>query len=292
MASLIRLDRRPGAWQHCFNVNGIAPSVEDERLSEYCRECGGPVCNFIIYREADGRRWATVQFFCDADAQKFRQNCDGRVVDGRRIEVKPLSRALIDHASATQAADDHVDIPASKVVEIINHHVGFNNWTSQIVEHPQPVAPPRTEKDAAAAAAASAQQPGKTPQAAASTVYRARVRVVVGGVQSIGLGESSAEGGGSAFYTNSAASAMAAIAQAKKGAITNAVKRALGMLVLIRLSSGKVVVRSLAEASTPAAPGQQAHAASKSRQPDVAQPRAEAAGGAAAAAALPLALVD
>lgn len=273
MAELIRLDRRPGAWNFCFNVNGIAPSVEAERLSEYARECGGPVCNFIMHQEADQRRWATVQFFCESDAQRFRQNCDGRVVDGRRLEVRPLARSL--HESYSEDGRGPVDIPASKVIDLVTHLVGFNNWSSEVLLIEEDLSsqepPPQQqslEQDSQLQQQShqpqqlqQRQQP-QQPQPAATKVavpstplpsYTAHVRVQLAGTCAVGVGESgeSAQvvvGGG-------AASRMALMGQAKKGAITNAVKAALASLVVIRLPTGKVVVRPLETAGGAAEPG-------------------------------------
>jgi hypothetical protein len=263
---LIRLDRRPGAWLHCFNVNGVAPSVEADRLCKYATECGGPVCNFIMHTEAGGRRWATVQFFCDSDAQRFCHNCNGRVVDGRRLEIRPLARTLTETAAA--AADDGrgpVDVPAAKTVELVNHFVGFNNWSSQVLDikqvEPAQTQPPPEQQPPPLAA------PPPAPNVPTVPTYRAWARVVVAGVTADGTGESNGEVGCGSTSGTSAHDRAQRIGQAKKAAVTNAMKAALTTLVIIRLPTGKVVVRSLGSSAPAGAAAASAPAASAPAAP-------------------------
>ena len=89
IAELIRLDRLPSGWAHSVSIGRLAPSIDDERLAQVLSDCGGPVANLLLHCAPD-RRWATAQFFCEADAERFRTSCDGRPFAGQRIEVKRL----------------------------------------------------------------------------------------------------------------------------------------------------------------------------------------------------------
>jgi len=91
--------------------------------------------------------------------------------------------------------------------------------------------------------------------------------VVVAGVTADGTGESNGEVGCGSTSGTSAHDRAQRIGQAKKAAVTNAMKAALTTLVIIRLPTGKVVVRSLGSSAPAGAAAASAPAASAPAAP-------------------------
>ena len=119
---LIRLDRAPSDWKHCLSIYSLAPSVDGDRLTNMLAACGGPLANLVLYSAPD-RQWATAQFFCDSDAERFRQQCHGRMVCGRRIEVRRFVRgggsgsaSQMTPAATPLVAAHALEIPAAKAI--------------------------------------------------------------------------------------------------------------------------------------------------------------------------------
>lgn len=234
-AELIRLDRRPTAWQFTVGVNGMAPTVTGDRLMQVASEGGGPVANCVLFQLPE-RAWATVQFYCASDADRFQQQCDGRMLDGRRVEIGPLPESLKSKPTNDAHLQD-AGLPASKAIELVNHLLGFNGWTSEVLDIVPAPPPPPPSTD-----------PG-LPR------FRARVRVHLGGVQAVGEGDTGELGAAHQREQTHAG-------HAKKAAVTNALKAALARLAIIRFRSGKVVVRQL----VPEAGGAENCAPQQSRQ--------------------------
>ena len=212
---LIRLDRRPLSGQFCLAVDGLAPSIDPAKLERCLRECGGPLENLIIHRAVD-RQWATVQFFCEADCDRCRQQCDGMVLEGRRVAMRRLTKGALSSNAGV------LSLSAAKAIDLMNHFIGFNKWSSEVLELWKPEAP---------------------ESAASSCAFAARVRVFVSGdVVVEGIGDSTASGD-SGDECALAAGAYSPSARCKKAAVTNALKAALAQLVVIRFADGRTVVR-------------------------------------------------
>ena len=228
-ADLIRLDRRPTAWQYCVGVNNIPSTTSSDWLMNCARTTGGPVCNLLRYNTtagAESRSWATVQFYCAADAERFQQQCNGRMIGGRRIEIGALPKSL---TSSTGDEMERNQLPATKAIELVNHLLGFNGWSSEVLE--------------IVAIEDELQPPPPPQQQTRVQSFRARVCVRIGAVEAIGIGESGSDFQGSARPGDAAGGSM--VGHAKKAAVTNAVRAALAQLAIIRFRSGKIVVRPL-----------------------------------------------
>ena len=248
-AELIRLDRLPSGWAHSVSIGRLAPSIDDERLAQVLSDCGGPVANLLLHCAPD-RRWATAQFFCEADAERFRTSCDGRPFAGQRIEVKrlyasrggsstaptPAKRCPPGSAAPTPAlptqGDAALDMPASKAISVMNAYLGFGGWSHELLEL-------TTEADTGERA----------------PTYKAKVRVCARGTNVVGVATS---GGGA-----SVGEASQVVSESwqgagtrhcgllKKAAVTNALKAALQRLAIIRFpANGKVAVRAIGPVET------------------------------------------
>lgn len=230
MLEVIRLDRRPLSGHFCLSVNGIAPATNPTKLERCLRE-GGLLENLVIHRAPD-RQWATAQYFCEADCEAVRQQCDGMVLDGRRINVA--------RAGKLSSVRGILPISASKAIDLMNHYVGFNRWSSEVVS--------LRRRDAANVGGGDSE--GGVGRRSGDNAFSACVRVMAGGVIVEGVGDSD---GVSEGYDEGVAFAAAdgqpsmvplvACARCKKAAVTNALKAALGHLAIIRLPDGRVLVK-------------------------------------------------
>lgn len=235
-ACIIRLDRRPLSGQHCVSISGLAPSVDPAKLERCFRECGGPLENLIIHETQFGTgssNYATAQFFCEADCERCRHHCDGLLLNGRRMQVTRLTKT-----SGWSANGAFLELPATKCIELMNHYLGFNGWTSELL--------------GLTAVAVPASTAGAT---AVGFEARVCVRVMSCGMEVIGssVGDSGdVVAGVSGGEIN---------ARRKKTAVTNAIKATLSRLTLVLFPSGKVVVKEVgagAVVPTTVAPGPEA----------------------------------
>ena len=222
-AELIRLDRPPA--DYCLAVGGLAPALEVSKLEACLIERGGPLWSLLVHEDSSGgeRRWAMVFFYCESDCERCRHQCDGLVLAGRRLSTRRLTKLRSNHPAAGREG-----IPASKAIDLMNHYVGFNQWSSQLL-HVGPAADER---------------PSTCPPQ--PSVFAARMRVsVAGGLE---VTAEATDGGirsdlhGESSVTNVAVE-WERRAQQKKASVTNALKAALAKLCIIRLPNGKVVVR-------------------------------------------------
>lgn len=248
-AELIRLDRPPGDF--CLAVSGLAPTLEISKLEGYLRELGGgPLWSIIDHVDSsnsDGRRrWAMAFFYCESDAERCRRQCDGLVLSGRRLSANRLTKLRGGSSSSNHpaAAGREPGIPASKAIDLMNHYVGFNQWSSEVLQLTTAVDDDHNSNNNGA------------NRAEQGPMFVARMRVTIACAEIEVTAEATDGGFGSLPYAESAAAAAAdrsssaaqweRRAQHKKAAVTNALKAALAKLAIIRLPCGKVVVRALA----------------------------------------------
>ena len=213
-ACVVRLDRRPGAGQHCVSIAGLAPGLDPSKLERFLRECGGPLENLIIHQSQYGERgsnFATAQFFCEMDRDRCVHNCDQRLLNGRWIQVTRQSK------TGGWSSDGAIlELPAAKAIELMNHFLGFNGWTSEILSL------------------------GAVGEGTAiGFEARVVVRVASSDVESM----ASAVGDCGTCMAGAAGAEVGA--RRKKTAVTNAVKAALARLAIIAFPSGKVAVRAI-----------------------------------------------
>jgi hypothetical protein len=226
-ACLIRLDRRPAAGQFCVTLSGISPNTDPAKLERCLRECGGPLENLIVHESHFGESRAlnaTAQFFCEADCERCRSNCDGLLLSGRRIQVSRLNKS-----SGWSSNGAVLELGFAKAIELMNHFLGFNGWSSELLGF----------EIVANGSGTSAGTPAAV-LAAAGYEARVRIRVPGSGVDLIGTGVGDT---GSVVGLGSGAAGFEVAARRKKTAVSNAVKAALARLVLVLLPSGKVLVR-------------------------------------------------
>ena len=244
---LIRLDKLPSDWKHSVSINSLALSVKTDQLVDILRECGGPIANIVVHQAPD-RQWATAQFFCESDATRFCQSCDGRALGGIRIGVRRLRVGSNYASSSSQATPGPMssqappgpqptgralDITALRAIELVNHYLGFDGWSHELLELS------RVEEEAG-----GENEPPPPPMTTTTTPYRARVRVHAGGVVVSGTGVGGDDATSDA--SQAAPSSFASGGRSHKAAITNALKAALQKLAIIRFpKSGKVVVRAI-----------------------------------------------
>eukprot|EP00325_Prymnesiales_sp_UTEX-LB-985_P004762 CAMPEP_0174705396 /NCGR_PEP_ID=MMETSP1094-20130205/8640_1 /TAXON_ID=156173 /ORGANISM="Chrysochromulina brevifilum, Strain UTEX LB 985" /LENGTH=262 /DNA_ID=CAMNT_0015903557 /DNA_START=13 /DNA_END=801 /DNA_ORIENTATION=- len=215
---LIRLDRRPLGGQFCVWVDGLAPSTDPAKLERCLIQRGGPLETLVVHQASDVQ-WATAQFFCEADCERCRQHCDGMVLDGRRVQVRRPTKGQRESSSMYNQS-----LSSIKAIDLMNHFLGFNGWSSEVLALWKPEAPDGV---------------------ASSDIFSARVRVsVAGGIVVEGVSDSAstvdmAVGGGLADL------AYAPSARHKKAAITNALRAALAQLVIIRFPDGRAVCRAV-----------------------------------------------
>ena len=236
MAELIRLDRPPADF--CVSVSGLAPTLEVSKLNSYLIEMGGPVWSLVVHEGAGGRRWAMAFFYCESDCERCRHQCDGLVLAGMRLSTQRLTKLR----SADHPAAGREGIPASKAIDLMNHYVGFNRWSSELL-HVGPAA----DADGATSG---------------TDLFMARIRVLVAGgleVTAEGIGG----GIGSRLHAESSAASQSKPskaphtidwerrAQHKKAAVTEALKAALAKLCIIRFPNARVVVRAVDKVPTP-----------------------------------------
>ena len=226
-ACLIRLDRRPAAGQFCVTLSGISPNTDPAKLERCLRECGGPLENLIVHESHFGESralYATAQFFCEADCERCRSNCDGLLLSGRRIQVSRLTKS-----SGWSSNGAVLELGFAKAIELMNHFLGFNGWSSELLGFE-------------AVANGSGTSAGTSTAVLAAAGYEARVRIRVpgSGVDLIGTGVGDT---GSVVGLGSGAAGFEVAARRKKTAVSNAVKAVLARLVLVLLPSGKVLVR-------------------------------------------------
>ena len=127
MAELIRLDRPPADF--CVSVSGLAPALEVSKLTSYLREMGGPLWSLVVHEGAGARRWAMAFFYCESDCERCRHQCDGLVLAGMRLSTQRLTKLRgVDHPAAGREG-----IPAFKAIDLMNHYVGFNRWSSALL---------------------------------------------------------------------------------------------------------------------------------------------------------------
>ena len=245
MAELIRLDRPPADF--CVCISGLSPTLEVSKLQNYLREMGGPLWNFVVQQEdsdEDGkRRWAMAFFFCESDCERCRQQCDGLVLAGMRLNAK---RATKLRGNSNPAAGRE-SVPSAKAIEVMNHYVGFNKWSSELLSV-------ELTEDRKQASAASP-----------SDLYSARIRLVVTDGPEVTAEATSGDFVGRT-NTQCSASSLAADQERrshmKKASVTAAVSAALAKLCIIRLPNGKVVVRAVEKAKRQSMNEQQ-HSASQ-----------------------------
>ncbi len=234
MAELIRLDRRPAPGCHMVSINALSPVTSYAKLRGCLEECGGLLDNLVLHRPDSTRQYAMAQFFCESDAERCRQQFDGRWIDGVRVDARRYNasggrkrpRALGSHAEGAPLA-----LSISKAIDVMNHFVGCFGWSHEILEL-QPASLSRPDGGAS----------GGSHQTTARHTARVRVRLR-SGVEA--LGEGSGVGSGP--------SVGPALQQSKKSAVSNAVLHALGSLAIVRFASGKVAVRALGGGGAPAA---------------------------------------
>ena len=226
-AELIRLDRPPADF--CVSVSGLSPTLEVPKLERYLRELGGPLWSLIVHEDNTGgdmRRWAMAFFYCESDAERCRQQCDGLVLAGRRLSTRRLTKLR----GSNHPAAGREGIPASKAIDLMNHYVGFNGWSSELL-HVQPA----VDGDHAAGTTSGAD------------LFMARARITVADGPEV-TAEAIGGGVGSRLYAESSTADDAARwerrAQHKKAAVTGALKAALAKLCIIRMN-GRVIVRAI-----------------------------------------------
>ena len=234
MACMIRLDRRPPPGQYCLTVSNISPEADLAKLEQRLRSSGGPLDNFIHHKSQFGTgesHFATVQFFCATDCERFRHECDGMLFSGRRIRVTPLKRS-------SGWSPTPLELSASNAIELMNHFVGFNGWSSEIIGI-QLISASSVGPHSAGASSSR----GANSDCHAG--FEAKVVVKVAGsdiaIQGVGVGDTGTILAGAAGFE--------AVARRKKSAITNAVKAALSRLIIVLFPSGKVVVREVGAAA-------------------------------------------
>ena len=88
MAELIRLDRRPAPGCHMVSINALSPVTSYAKLRGCLEECGGLLDNLVLHRPDSTRQYAMAQFFCESDAERCRQQFDGRWIDGVRVDAR------------------------------------------------------------------------------------------------------------------------------------------------------------------------------------------------------------
>ena len=172
--------------------------------------------------------WWHVQFFCQADCDRCRQQCDGIVLDGRRVALRRLTKGALSSNAGV------LSLSAAKAIDLMNHFVGFNRWSSEVVKLWKPEAPESA--------------------AGRSVAFSARVRVLVsGGVVVEGVSDSAATADAGDEGGPAAVGAYATSARHKKAAVTNALKAALAQLAVVRFADGRTVVRAVEVAGGAAA---------------------------------------
>ena len=266
MAELIRLDRPPADF--CVSVSGLSPTLEISVLERYLRElAGGPLWSLVVHEDSGGgrRRWCMAFFYCESDCERCRTCANGLVLAGSMLSTQRLTKLR----GSNHPAAGREGIPVSKATDLMNSYVGFNQWSSELL-------------DVGVAAGGDAAGAGS---AADRFVARMRVTVPAAGLRV--TAEATGEGMASKPYA--ASSAWECRAQNKKAAVTGALKAALAKLCIIRFSNGKTVVRAL-ELAAPAMPlpvalkPQQTSTPTSSASHPKKRPLAEACNGAVGAA--------
>ena len=98
---------------------------------------GGLLDNLVLHRPDSTRQYAMAQFFCESDAERCRQQFDGRWIDGVRVDARRYNasggrkrpRALGSHAEGAPLA-----LSISKAIDVMNHFVGCFGWSHEILE--------------------------------------------------------------------------------------------------------------------------------------------------------------
>ena len=234
MAELIRLDRPPADF--CISLSGLSPTLEVSKLESYLRELGGPVWSLVVHENSEGQRWAMAFFYCESDCEKCRQQCDGLVLAGRTLSTRRLTKLR----GSSHPAAGREGIPASKAIDCINHYVGFNQWSSELLG----LTPAMDARAANAAGGGGSED-----------VFVARVRVTLASGLEVTAEATNRDFASSLDAETSNSTSEPTVdwerrAQHKKAAVTAALKAALAKLCLIRFPNGKVVVRALEEAAT------------------------------------------
>lgn len=212
--------RSYSAGSNLLVVQNISPLTSYEKLALCFSEFG--LVSTIVLRCEDGAQWATVQYFSRAECEAGKLCCDGRLLDNRRLRVYLLPPM---EAGRSNPHDAPV-LRTSGAIEMMNHFIGFNQWSHSITQLENLHATDQVE----AFVAETTKRGAKMARAIA------RVRVVCPGevtVEREALGSSSSD------------AVCEARSYAQKAAVTNALHAALACLAIVRWPSGKAVVRVL-----------------------------------------------
>lgn len=237
---LIRLDVRPPAFAFMVSIDGISPITTYDKLKRCLAECGGLVDNLTLNRVLDEhdqptRQYALAQFYCASECERCRHELPMRYIDGNRVTVRRYSGSA---AATSGAATPRLTI--AKAIDVMDHFVGFNQWAHELLEL-ESAAPAYYDQRGAPRPPAT----GAELQVAAAAEQKARVRVHVrsSGLAVEGMAVHKAEPGGGGGAA--AESLVERLAWTKKAAVSHAVLAALATLAIVRLPSGKVLVRRL-----------------------------------------------
>eukprot|EP00966_Prymnesium_polylepis_P168404 3893560-Prymnesium_polylepis.1 len=204
-AELIRIARTP-AGANLLTIRGISPHTSADKLHETFSECG-LIDNLSIYRSDDrgADTYALVQYYSAGECLSCLHCNHGRIVDGRRLDVRKTGTLRMTQ----RPADEAPQLAACKAIDIMNHFVGALRWSHEVLS---------LERLPLSAVAVINGQPQPEVRAVA------RVRVTVAGDVAI---EREATGSSDGVACRSPGDAGGA---AKKAAVTNAVRAALQAL--------------------------------------------------------------
>ena len=222
-AELIRFDRPPADF--CVHLSGLSRSLEVSKLERYLREVGGPLWSLVVHEDSggSGQRRAMAFFYCESDCERCREQCDGLVLAGKMLSTRRLTKLR----GSSHPAAGREGIPASKAIELMNHYVGFNHWSSELLH----VGPAADDCEAVASKDVD--------------LFLARMRVTVAAGPEVTAEATSGDFGGKLLGEG-----WDRRAQHKKAAVTGALKAALAKLCIIRMN-GQVLVRAIETAPNP-----------------------------------------
>mmetsp|Transcript_51487 Transcript_51487/g.170592 ORF Transcript_51487/g.170592 Transcript_51487/m.170592 type:complete len:257 (+) Transcript_51487:59-829(+) len=200
-SEVVLLYRRPEASTNLVQISGLSAKTSSHRVEALAAQCG-PVSSAFMH-QADGRRWANVQFYSRLDCDACLRTLHGCVLDHCRLEVR---RHELANASAAAAPT-----PALHAVRLMNHFVGFAGWSSSIL---------RVEKEYL--------RPDGAGWAAA---YAASVEVQCGG----------ARVAGECLATRRQEAATEALRSASRAAHLGALRAALAQIAIVRVRGQTVV---------------------------------------------------
>lgn len=199
--------------ENCLQVGGISPRTSYEKLYARLSACG--LLKQLQLHQNNWGQFALAHFYSRAECESCRQQLDGCMLDERRLNVQRLNREF-----EGKLRGQGQPLKVCQAIDVANHFLGPTGW-SHSVETLE----------------CQALRRAVPPALTAEAQYRARVHVSGTGFHV------TAEADGWATSDNERP--WTAQGNARKAAISNALRMALSKMAIVRLASGKTLVQIL-----------------------------------------------